>query len=170
MKDVMINTYGLSATILDDPDLKSLTQSTAESWIQANYTDKIDNFLRNIEQNISAFYIPNKDVFNTLSFLDKNRVYYSLDTLLINNKERLEVRFNDVIGKYNLSNQAFPSFVVPPTTVSLNSLTDLRSQYNPTLYILFYLIIHILILYPLFLSTRLGLKPLSEHDKTPDLE
>ena len=89
-----------------------------------------------------------------------------LDSILVNNKNKLEEGFSSVISKYNKSNDAFNSLIIPSSTVQLNSLSGLRSQYNPLKSIVIYLIIHLLILFPFLITNRKFRKPRPEDDIT----
>jgi len=59
--------------------------------------------------------------------------------------------------------------IIPSSTVQLNSLDGLRSQYNPLNSIVIYLIIHLLILFPILLTRKTGQAPQSEEDETDEL-
>ena len=64
-------------------------------------------------------------------------------------------------GKYN---DVFNNFSFPQTKVNLDNFSKLRDQYSPWKYLLLYLILHILILFPYLLTRKLGKKPLSYED------
>ena len=68
------------------------------------------------------------------------------------------------IGKYNKNTSAFSSLLIPSSTVQLNSLGGLRSQYKPLKSIIIYLVIHLLILFPFLVTNSKFRKPKPEDD------
>jgi len=113
---------------------------------------------------LNKYYGNNKDVFNDMEYFNINKVYYELDSILSNNKNKLEDGFTSVFSKYNKSDNAFNSLIIPSSTVQLNSLGGLRSQYKTLKSIVIYLIIHLLILFPFLVTNSKFRKPKPEDD------
>ena len=93
-----------------------------------------------------------------------NKVYYELDSVLTKNKEKIENNFSELINEYDIYEDIYDDKIIPESTVSLNSLYELRKQYPAEYYIVFYLIIHLLILCPFLLTNKKGLKPKASED------
>ena len=99
-----------------------------------------------------------------MEYFNINKVYYELDSILSNKKNKLEDGFASVISKYNKNASAFNSLLIPSSTVQLNSMGGLRSQYKPLKSIVIYLIIHLLILFPFLITNSKFRKPKPEED------
>lgn len=164
-EDVLVNLYKFSPKILSTLDQKNIELNTSV-WIKYEITDKVDAFNKKINKELNDYYGKNKDVFNDMEYFNINKVYYELDSILIDNKKKLEEGFISVISKYNKSNVAFNSLIIPSSTVQLNSLGGLSSQYNPLKSIVIYLIIHLLILFPFLITNSKFRKPKPEEDIT----
>ena len=83
---------------------------------------------------------------------------------MIGNKNELEEGFRNVISKYNKSDNAFINLTIPSSTVPLNSLSGLRNQYSLRISIGIYLIIHLLILFPILITRKVFGPPKPEDD------
>jgi hypothetical protein len=164
-EDILVNVYKFSAVILSELDRQNIDKK-AKDWVKYEITYKIDAFNKKIDKELNAYYANNKDVFNDMDYFNKNKVYYELDSILSNNKNKLEDGFTSVISQYNKSNVAFHSLIIPSSTVQLNSLGGLRNQYNPFKSIVIYLIIHLLILFPFLITNSKFRKPKPEEDIT----
>ena len=110
-----------------------------------------------------------KNTFNKNDFLNINKVYYEIDSVLIKNKSKIENNFTSLIKRYGINENVYDNYKLPESTVSLNNLSELRKQYSPLKYIVFYLIIHLLILSPFLLINKKGLKPKATEDKAMEL-
>ena len=163
-EDILVNLYKFNPKILSNLDQKNIEANTV-TWIKFEITDKVDDFNKQITKEWNKYYGNNKDVFKELNF-NKNKVYYELDFILSNNKKKLEDGFTSVFSKFNKSDNAFNSLIIPSSTVQLNSLGGLRSQYNPLKSIVIYLIIHLLILFPFLITNSKFRKPKPEEDIT----
>lgn len=166
-EDILVNSYKIPKT-----DLLNIinTDRMAKDWVKYEITFKIADFNKKINKELNEYYAKNKDVFKDMDYFNKNKVYYELDSILINNKNKLEEGFSSVISKYKKSNVAFNSLIIPSSTVQLNSLGGLRSQYSPLIKsIVIYLIIHLLILLPILLTRKTGQAPQSDEDETDEL-
>jgi len=150
-KDILVDLYEFSDYTLSELDPQNI-KNTVEDWTEINIKNPITKFQKDIDKELLDYYGVNKDVFNELNF-NINNVYYGLDTVLIGNKNELEDGFRNVISKYNKSDNAFINLTIPSSTVQLNSLSGLRNQYSLLISIGIYLIIHLLILFPI-LTTR----------------
>ena len=144
-------------------------QGVRNDWIKWNYTDKINDFYSEIEKELKSYHLNNKNIFNDNEILKINEVYYELDTVLSENKKAIEENFSEIINKYGIDEDVYKDYKLPETTVSINSLSELRKQYNPLYYIVFYLIIHLLILCPFLLTKKKGLKPKAMEDNAMEL-
>jgi len=167
-QDILINLYKFSTVTLSELDRQNIDKK-AKDWVKYEITFKIADFNKKIDKELNDYYRKNKDVFKDMEYFNINIVYYELDSILSNNKKKLEEGFSSVISKYNKSNVAFNSLIIPSSTVQLNSLDGLRSQYNPLNSIVIYLIIHLLILFPILLTRKTGQAPQSEEDETDEL-
>jgi hypothetical protein len=161
-QDILVNLYKFKAVTLSELDRQNIDKK-AKDWVKYEITYKIDAFNKKINKELNEYYGKNKDVFNELNF-NKNKVYYELDSILSNNKNKLEEGFSSVISKYNKSDNAFNILIIPSSTVQLNSLGGLRNQYNPLKSIVIYLIIHLLILFPFLITNSKFRKPKPEDD------
>ena len=144
-------------------------QELINKWIEYNYDEKIDDFYSDIEKELKSYHLNNKNIFNDNEILKINEVYYELDTVLSENKKAIEENFSEIINKYGIDEDVYKDYKLPETTVSINSLSELRKQYNPLYYIVFYLIIHLLILCPFLLTKKKGLKPKAMEDNAMEL-
>jgi hypothetical protein len=167
-EDILVNLYNIPKTDLFELNSQNFDRM-AKDWVKYEITFKIDSFNNKIDKELNDNYGKNKDVFNDMEYFNINKVYYELDSILIDNKKKLEKGFSSVISKYNKSNVAFNSLIIPSSTVQLNSLGGLRSQYSPLKSIVIYLIIHLLILLPILLTRKTGQAPQSEEDETDEL-
>ena len=167
-ENILVNLYKFQAVTLSELDHQNIDKK-AKDWVKYEITYKIDAFNKKIDKELNEYYAKNKDVFNDMEYFNKNKIYYELDSILSNNKNKLEEGFSSLISKYNKSNVAFNSLIIPSSTVQLNSLRGLRSQYNPVKSIIIYLIIHLLILLPILLTRKTGQVPQSEEDVTDEL-
>jgi hypothetical protein len=161
-EDILVNLYKFPAVTLDELTQQNIEAKTV-TWIKHEITVKVDDFNKQITKELNKYYRNNKDVFKELNF-NKNKVYYELDSILIDNKNKLEDGFTSVFSKYNKSDNAFNSLTIPSSTVQLNSLGGLRSQYNPLKSIVIYLIIHLFILFPFLITNSKFRKPKPEDD------
>jgi hypothetical protein len=164
-EDVLVNLYEFKPVTLSELDRQNIDKK-AKDWVKYEITYKIDAFNKKIDKEFNAYLGKNKDVFNDMEYFNKNKVYYELDSILSNNKNKLEDGFTSVISKYNKSNVAFHSLIIPSSTVQLNSLGGLRTQYKSLKSIVIYLIIHLLILFPFLFTNSKFRKPKPEEDIT----
>ena len=147
-------------------------KKTTANWIESNISNVLDiNTLKNQNKKlfdkskkIKDFYKTNKNVFNNRDYSKISNVYYQLDTLLPNYKRFLDDKFEWVCNKYNLSNSALDGITIPKSKVQLNSRKGLWESYGSITYILIYLLIHFLILFPFFMVRREGFGPSFEED------
>ena len=167
-EDILVNLYKFNPKILPTLDQKNIEAKTV-IWRNTFLTTKLDAFNKQITKELNDYYGKNKDVFNDMEYFNINKVYYELDSILSNNKNKLEDGFTSVFSKYNKSDNAFNSLIIPSSTVQLNSMGGLRSQYKPLKSIVIYLIIHLLILFPILLTRKTGQAPQSEEDETDEL-
>ena len=164
-QDILVDLYKFSTVTLSELNRQNIDKK-AKDWVKYEITYKIDAFNKKIDKEFNAYLGKNKDVFNNMEYFNKNKVYYELDSILSNNKNKLEDGFASVISKYNKSNVAFHSLIIPSSTVQLNSLGGLRTQYKSLKSIVIYLIIHLLILFPFLISNSKFRKPKPEEDIT----
>lgn len=164
-EDILVNLYKFKAVTLSELDRQNIDKK-AKNWVKYSITYNIDAFNKKIDKELNDYYGKNKDVFNDMEYFNINKVYYELDSILSNNKNKLEDGFASVISKYNKNASAFNSLLIPSSTVQLNSLGGLRSQYNSLKSIVIYLIIHILILFPFLITNSKFRKPKPEEDIT----
>jgi len=162
-KDILVNLYKVPAEILSDLEQKNIKKSV-ESMTEYNISNPIKAFQKDIDKEFHDYLGENKDVFNEWNLLVIHKVYYELDSILSNNKNKLEDGFSSVISNYNKSDNAFNSLIIPASTVQLNSLSGLRNQYSPLISIVIYLMIHLLILFPILFTNRKFSKPRPEDD------
>ena len=113
--------------------------------------------------------IKNKNTFNDNDRLKIHEVYYDLDTVLSENKKAIEENFSNLINKYGIEADVYKDYKLTETTVSINSLSELRRQYDPITSIAIYLLIHLLILCPFLLTKKKGLKPKAMEDNAMEL-
>ena len=118
---------------------------------------------------MKEYYDDHKGTFDDNNPLDINKVYYELDSVLTKNKEKIENNFSELINKYDVYKDIYDDKIIPESTVSLNSLYELRKQYSFLKYIVFYLIIHLLILCPFLMTNKKGLKPKASEDNAMKL-
>ena len=155
--DELINYYNFRPSIIKDYRSlrkKSNYEATAKTYIKDYYTVKIDDFFSDIDTELNQYSLINKNVFISMDFININRVYYELDSLLANNKKKIEKGFKEVLSNFNRNDKAFNNFSIPKSTVSINSFSELREQYNPLIYLTFYLLIQLLIISPLLLTEK----------------
>ena len=146
--------------------LKNRIKDVARNAVKYHFTDKLDNKSRDILNNLDNYYIEYGGVFDNMqtNYININKVYYGLDTLIENNKQRLEKHFYDVSNEFDYNIDVFNNFSFPQTKVNLDNFSKLRDQYSPWKYLLLYSTLHILILFPYLLTRKLGKKPLSYED------
>ena len=162
-KAKLINTYKFSQTTLGELNSSNIDKTTSD-WIKYNITYKIDLFNNKIDKELNAYLATNKNVFNDMDYFSLNKVYYELDSFLINNKNELEEGFMTLSNEFDKSNIAFNSLIMPSNNVELNSLSGLRSQYNILRAIIMYIIIHLLILFPIIVTNNKFKKPKPKED------
>lgn len=162
-EDILVDLYKFKAVTLSELDRQNIDKK-AKDWVKYEITYNIDAFNKKIDKELNDYYAKNKDVFNDMEYFNINKVYYELDSILSNNKNKLEDGFASVISKYNKNASAFNSLLIPSSNVQLNSLGGLRSQYNPLKSIVIYLIIHLLILFPFLVTNSKFRKPKPEDD------
>ena len=145
--------------------LKNRVKNVAKYAVDNNFFKKLDKD-QDIIKNLNDYYIEYGGVFDNMqtNYININKVYYGLDTLIENNKQRLETNFYDVSNEFNYNIDVFNNFSYPQTKVNLDNFYKLLNQYSPWKYLLLYLILHILILFPYLLTRKLGKKPLSYED------
>jgi hypothetical protein len=144
-------------------------QELRNKWIEYNYTDKINDFYSKIEEELKSYHLKNKNTFNDNDRLKIHEVYYDLDTVLSENKKAIEENFSNLINKYGIEADVYKDYKLTETTVSINSLSELRRQYDPITSIAIYLLIHLLILCPFLLTKKKGLKPKAMEDNAMEL-
>ena len=166
LKDTLINKYEFNVKKIDK--MKNM-RVPRNDWIEIYYDRKIDEFYSDIDKELLDYYNKNKNTFDKNDFLNINKVYYELDSVLIRNKSEIENNFSELINKYDVDENIYDDKIIPESTVSLNNLSELRKQYSPLKYIIFYLIIHLLILSPFLLISKKGLKPKATEDKAMEL-
>lgn len=166
LKDTLINKYEFNVKKIDK--MKNM-RVPRNDWIEIYYDRKIDEFYSDIDKELLDYYNKNKNTFDKNDFLNINKVYYELDSVLIRNKSEIENNFSELINKYDVDENIYDDKIIPESTVSLNNLSELRKQYSPLKYIVFYLIIHLLILSPFLLINKKGLKPKATEDKAMEL-
>lgn len=163
----LVNIYKFPESVLGKSlNNKNIKQTTA-NWIESNIinvleikTQKNQNqIIYDESDKILEFYKINKDVFNKTDYTKISNVYYQLDTLLPNYKQFLENEFQKVSNKYNLSNSVLDVVSIPKSKVQLNSIKGLWESYSEFTYVLIYLLIHFLILFPFFMARRKGVGP-----------
>ena len=169
LKNILIDQYRFDPRRFDvHPDNFNKKQ-IRKNWIELHYDDAITDFYEEIEKELKDYYSKHKGTFDKNDILNINKVYYELDSVLTKNKERIENNFSELINKYDIYEDIYDDKIIPESTVSLNSLSELREQYPPLYYIVFYLIIHLLILCPFLLTNKKGLKPKASEDNALEL-
>jgi hypothetical protein len=165
LEDDLLKVYNIKSVDLDNLK-KSRIIPITKSSLESYYTHQIDKFGKNIERKLKNYSEVNINVFkkNPMDYRNINRVYYELDTVLKHNKIKLEDGFNDVVSQYGKDIDVFNDLSIPESSVSLDNFTKLRDEYPPWKYLLFYLLLHLLIISPLLLARKEGKKPLSEED------
>lgn len=158
LRDKLINNYGFHSTFDENLNPRELRNT----WIETNYDNKIDVFYKPIDKELLAYYTKHKNTFNDAKVLDMNTVYYELDSVLLKNKEKIKENFSNLINNYEIDQDPYKGYTLPESTVSLNSLSELRKQYNPLKYIAIYLFIHFLLLCPFLFTGKDVLKPLAQ--------
>lgn len=164
LEDDLLNVYNIKSVDLKSRKLKDRVKEITSSTLESYYTNQIDKFWVNIKGQLNNYSIENRNVFVNMDYLNVNKVYYELDTVFKNNKKRLEDGFNKVVSQYGKDIDVFNDLSIPESSVSLNNFTKLREQYPPWKYLLFYLLLHLLIISPLLLARKEGKRPLSEED------
>lgn len=169
-KDTLINKYGFTLTTLNNDNKMRILKKVRDNWIEINYENKIDEFWTDeIMKDLDSYHDKNKNIFDKNNILNMNKVYYELDLVLTKNKEKIENNFSELINEYDIYEDIYDDKIIPESTVSLNSLYELKKQYPAQYYIVFYLIIHLLILCPFLLTTKKGLKPKASEDNAMKL-
>ena len=170
-KDELVNFYSFTPKQLQSLKQRNIDRNAA-NWVNRNITGLIydlENGGMTITKEMENTYAQYKDVFANSDYLLMNQVYFDLDTVLIDNKKKLEDKFNSVISQYDDQAIAFPDFALPKSTFKLNDLEGLKQLYSPLVYILIYIIIHLFILWPFLLERKRGFKPNSSQDTAKKL-
>ena len=161
-QDILVNLYKF-----DNNQLSSLNQQNievnAKTWVRTEITMKLDS-CKKIDTELKNYFNKNKDIFNNMDYFKINKIYYELDSYLISRKKDLEDGFAAVFNKYDNNHTVFKNLTIPSSTIKLNSFFGLKKQYNSLTPIFLYLIIHILILFPFFVTFRKFKKPRPEED------
>ena len=168
LKNILRYQYNFDPRTFNDPDNFN-KKDARKNWIELHYDDPITDFYTNIEKELKDYYNNHKGTFDKPDILNMNKVYYELDSVLTKNKEKIENNFSELINEYDVYEDIYDDKIIPESTVSLNSLSELSKQYPPLYYIVLYLIIHLLILCPFLLTTKKGLKPKASEDNALEL-
>ena len=164
-RDDLLNVYKFSSSDLSNLSQRNINRNT-DAWIDSYITDKIlyNSNIIEIKRQLNDKYL-RKAVFidSPMDYLNMNNVYCGLDAFIIAKKIELEEEFYIVVKNYNMNINIFDNLVIPATKVELDSHEGLRTHYHLLNYsILYYLIIHLLILLPLFVTRKDGKGPLGE--------
>ena len=164
LKVDLINVYQINEEDLEKRISNNDTKTLSKLAVKFHFINKIEKFSTKIDKNLENYSIENRDVFNNMDYLNVNRVYYGLDSILDTNKVRLNNGFNKVVSDFGKDVDVFVNHKSPASEVSINNFTKLREQYPPWKYLILYLLLHLLIISPLLLARKEGKKPLSEED------
>ena len=170
------NTYKFRKETLSELKNSNIKKTT-NNWIESYITNALDLNSKK-DKNINLFdktksfkeyYSKNKNVFDNNQYTKIHEVYYQLDDKIQDSKKLFENEFNLIVSKYDLNNSVFTDLEIPSSLVPLNNLKGMYYSYGKIWHILVYFIIHFLILFPLLMTRKVGLKPKSDEDPTPDL-
>lgn len=172
LKTTLVSEYKVDKGALEDRNLKRTYKQISRTAVRNNFTNKLEKKSDGLINRLQAYHLENASVFDNIqsNYLNINKVYYALDTLLSNSKQELETNFDEA-NYFNNDIDVFNNFSLPLTKVHLDNFSKLRKQYPPWnwKYLLLYFTLHILILFPLIFTRKLGKKPLSFEDDGTDI-